>query len=772
MSITENTTIEEWVGENYPIGISIFNDKYRDNNEILYYWLYRVCNGDEEVMKIVADKLFLFGGRILSYRNINGPNRLDLDSFKDDAQIIKLLRKISMSNCYLVSAPEDNIPSIYEAAMKMAITMSRGGGVGVDISKLSPRGAIINNAAKTTSGAVSFMELFDATSALICQNGRRGALMISLSCDHPDIEEFIEVKKDLDKINKANISIRFNDKFMEAAKNNKDFELSFTRKETGETISKIINARELLRKFAQSNWEMGEPGALFWDTATNYNMLCNTPDFHYDGVNPCGELMLPAGGACLLGSLNLSEFVNNPFTSEAEFNFDKFKKTVKIAVRALNEVLDEGAPLHPLEEQRESVKKWRQIGLGIMGLADMLVKMGITYGSEESIELCDSIGFAMDNTAIAASAMLAKEYGSYDGYIEEAVMTTEFFINNTTDYTKRLVKKYGLRNSQLFAIAPTGSIANLIGVSNGVEPIFANSYVRKTESLNEGKETYYKVYTKVVQEYMDKFGLDDESKLPEYFVTALDMDYHKKIDMQSIWQKHIDSSISSTCNIPEDITIEEVEDLYFYAYEKKLKGITVFRNNCSRKGILTTENKKEEVPTTRYNEDITIDEKDLIGKKRKLMTGCGSLHLMANFNKYTGDLVETFLMKGSTGGCNNFMVGLSRMISKAAKKGTSVDEIVDQLSSTGICPSYASRKATKGDTSLGSCCPMAVGYALKEMHKEMLEELKDNIKDIKEEKKEYEYKIEKDENLCPQCGAKLEPIQGCIQCNSCGWTRC
>lgn len=771
MGITENTTIEEWVGENYPIGISIFNDKYRDNNESLYYWLYRVCNGDDEVMKVVADKLFLFGGRILSYRNINGPNRLDLDSDKDNNQIVKLLRKFTMSNCYVTEAPLDDISSIYEAAKKIAITFSRGGGVGVDISKLSPRGAIINNAAKYTTGAVSFMDLFNITSGLIGQSNRRGALMISLSCDHPDIEEFIDVKKDLEKITKANISIRFNDKFMEAAKNNEDFELSFTREETGETISKTINARELLRKFAQSNWEMGEPGALFWDTATSYNMLCNNPNFHYDGVNPCGELMLPAGGACLLGSLNLSEFVKNPFTPEAEFDYDKFKKTVKIAVRALNEVLDEGAPLHPLEEQRESVKKWRQIGLGIMGLADMLIKMGITYGSEESINLCDSIGFAMDNTAIAASAMLAKDYGSYDGYIEEAVMSTEFFINNTTDYTKRLVKKYGLRNSQLFAIAPTGSIANLIGISNGVEPIFANSYVRKTESLNEGKETYYKVYTKVVQEYMDKFGIDDESKLPEYFVTALDMDYHKKIDMQSVWQKHIDSSISSTCNIPEDITIEEVEDLYFYAYEKKLKGITVFRNNCSRKGILSTD-KKEEVPVTEYNKDITIDEKDLIGKKRKLMTGCGSLHLMANFNKYTGDLVETFLMKGSTGGCNNFMVGLSRMISKAAKKGTTVDEIVDQLSSTGICPSYAARKATKGDTSLGSCCPMAVGYALKEMHKEMLEELKDNVKNVKEEKKECKNTIKNDEDLCPQCGAKLETIQGCIQCNSCGWTRC
>ena len=264
-----NMTIEQWL-DNDQLGIDIWNNKYRVNNETLDEWFDRVSGGDEELRQLIIQKKFLFGGRILAGRGFDDVKR-------------------SLSNCYVISPPGDSIESIFECASKLARTFSYGGGCGIDISKLRPNGARVHNAAKTTSGAVSFMDLYSYITGLIGQSGRRGALMISISCDHPDIEEFIEIKNDLDKVTKANISIRMTDKFMEAAENNKDVELKFET-ETGELITKTINARDILMKIAKSNWEMGEPGMLFWDRISNWNLLSNNPEFEYAGVNPCAIL--------------------------------------------------------------------------------------------------------------------------------------------------------------------------------------------------------------------------------------------------------------------------------------------------------------------------------------------------------------------------------------------------------------------------------------------------------------------------------------------------
>ena len=445
-------------------------------------------------------------------------------------------------------------------------------------------------------------------------------------------------------------------------------------------------------------------------------------------MNPCAEEPLPAGGSCLLGSINLSAFVRDPFSEHSYFDFDGLKACVKAAVKALNEVLDEGLPLHPLEEQRESVRQWRQIGLGIMGLADALIKLGLTYGEEEAVAMCDRIGFAMADTAIAASALLAKEEGAYPMCNIGQVMETPYFQANTTEKTRELVKKYGLRNSQLLTIAPTGTLSTMLGISGGIEPIYANYYMRKTESLH-GTDVYYKVYTKIVENYMKQHNIEEDKDLPEYFVTAMTLDYRQRINMQAAWQEHIDASISSTVNVPNSFTKEETENLYLYAYEKGLKGITIFRDGCRRVGILNTqmkEEKKEVTPGEGLKRgEILLVSDDVIGKKRKLITGCGSLHCIALFDPHTGALLETYLSKGSTGGCNNFMVGLSRMISISARGGISIETIVDQLNSSGSCPSYTARKVTRGDTSKGSCCPMAVGNALMDMYREMQEELKE-----------------------------------------------
>lgn len=745
-------TVQEWLGTENQLGQDIWERKYRYENETFDEWINRVSGGNSEIANLIKEKKFLFGGRILANRGLENKGR-----------------KISLSNCYVIEPPEDNIESIFDCAKKLARTYSYGGGCGVDISKLSPRGAKVNNAAKETTGSVSFMDLYSMVTGLIGQAGRRGALMLSLSCEHPDLEEFIGIKSDLDRVTKANISIRITDKFMAAVKNKTPFTLSFTRLETGETITKEIDAYEMFHKMCEMNWDYAEPGMLFWDRINNWNLLSCDDEFEYAGTNPCAEEPLPAGGSCLLGSINLAEFA-----CDTGFDFESFKHCVKSSVIALNEVLDEGLPLHPLKEQRESVYDWRQIGLGIFGLADLLIKLGIKYGSPEAIDLCDMIGHTMADMAIKTSAVLAKEYGVYPKYKPEAVEQSAFYSKNALGETKELVESFGLRNSQLLTIAPTGSLSTMLGVSGGIEPIFANYYTRKTESL-KGHDEYYKVYTPIVKEYMDKHGLKDDSELPDYFVTAQTLDYKNRIYMQSIWQSHIDASISSTVNVPNDFTVEQVEGLYMTAWDAGLKGVTIFRDGCKRAGILTIKENVEDIVEKphRLERGMIIKADDnCIGKKRTLRTGCGTLHCEAFFDPDNGQLLETYFSKGSSGGCNNFMIGLSRMISLAARGGIDVYSIVDQLKSSGICPSYAVRTATKHDTSKGSSCPVAIGNALLEMYEEMMDEV--GFSDIEE--KELEVITPKivpvSKAKCPQCGGELVFEGGCNTCKNCGWSKC
>ena len=751
--------VEEWLGKENQLGIDIWKKKYQRNGESFEDWLDRVSGGDADVAELIADKKFLFGGRILSNRGI------------DD-------EKVTYSNCYVISPPEDNIESIYDTAKKLARTYSYGGGCGIDISKLAPCGAKVNNQAKSTSGAVSFMDTFSQVTEQIGQNGRRGALMISIDCTHPDLEKFITIKSDLNKVTSANISVRVTDRFMVAVKNDEDWELYYKRNETGEEIKKTVKARDIFDLLCHNNWNYAEPGILYWDRITNWNLVSNDKGFEYAGVNPCAEEPLPAGGSCLLGAINLAAFVRN-----GKFDWDDFNRTVNIAVKALNNVLDEGLERHPLAEQRKTVRDWRQIGLGIMGLADMLIKLGIEYGSPDSITLCDAIGYSMARNAIVASADIAGYAGCYDKYNEQYVTTSPFFaehIKPDDEEAWSFVEANGLRNSQLLTIAPTGSISTMIGVSGGIEPIFANYYERTTKSLH-GHDEVYKVYTPIVKEYMDAHGIKDELGLPSYFVTSATIPIKRRIDMQSVWQKHIDASISSTVNLPNEATVDDVKDLYMYAWEKHLKGITVYRAGCKRAGILNADTKKDDEPKLETSSTIlprgSIIEpsNDLIGKKRKIQTGCGSLHVLAFFDPIDGNLQEVYFNKGSTGGCANFMTGLSRMVSLLCRAGVDIMTIKDQLDSTGVCPSYATRKATHHDTSKGSCCPMAIGNALVEMYNEMQSELDDKEDEEKPVKKTPVEPI-KDVNvrqqLCPECGEPLVFEGGCCTCKSCGYTKC
>lgn len=676
--------------------------------------------------------------------------------------------KITYSNCYVLGAPEDNLESIFSCNAKLGRTYSYGGGVGIDISKLAPAGAKVRNAAKESSGAVSFMDLFSMTTGLISQNGRRGALMISMACDHPDIEAFIDVKKDLEKVTKANISVRMTDEFMEAAKNNESFILSFTRKETGETIEKVVSARDVLMKLAYNNWDMGEPGILFWDRISKWNLLSEYENFEYAGTNPCAEEPLPAGGSCLLGSVNLSEYVS----PSGKFMFDEFASDVYEITVAMNNVLDEGLELHPLQEQRDCVREWRQIGIGVMGVADMLIKMGIRYGSGGATAICDKIAEELLNSAMLSSCMLAKQNGkSFPMFDYEWLSSSPFYRDNVRPDVDRLIREYGLYNSQLLTIAPTGTLSTMLGISGGIEPIFAYSYNRKTESLH-GKDKVYDQSPTIVKEYMQKHDLNDFDLLPEYFVTAKDLDYEQRVSMQSVWQDHIDASISSTVNLPYDATPEDVYNIYMKAYEMGLKGITVFRDGCRRASILTTspkveESKLETISENRFNSIVPVSRKTMgitHGNTYCKKCACGTMYITINRDE-GGNIVETFVNTDKGGICKANIAAVNRLVSLSLRSGVKVDEIVDQIK--GIdCPACRISKKNGNHIDGMSCADIIA---------RTIHEFADANIPIAPVTVQFDDKVQSEPHraeACPECGVAIVHDGGCIRCPECGWSKC
>ena len=730
-------TVEQWLGESNKLGIDIWHNKYQHNNETFDEWLNRVSGGNEQVKQLIIEKKFLPGGRILSNRGVT-------DS------------KVTYSNCYVISPPEDNIESIYDCCKNLARTYSYGGGCGIDISKLAPAGAKVHNQARSTSGAVSFMETFSQVTAQIGQNGRRGALMISIDCHHPDLLEFIDIKTKPDSVTKANISVRVTDDFMQAVKDDREWVMSFTRPETGETITKVERAVDIFNKLCQNNWDWAEPGILFWDRIENWNLLSNNDEFHYAGTNPCAEEPLPAGGSCLLGSMNLAAFV-----SDEKFDFADFRISVYIAVQALNDILEEGLSLHPLKEQRNSVSDWRQIGLGIMGLADMLIKLKIPYDSEEARDLCDDIAYMMSNEALFMSSKIAEEKGSYTKY-DNRVMETPYFRAHADSITYDTVLRYGLRNSQLLTIAPTGTLSTMLGISGGIEPIFANSYTRKTESLH-GHDEFYKVYTPIVQEYMDKYGLKDESELPEWFVTSSDIAPKDRIAMQDVWQNSIDASISSTINLPETATVEDIKDIYMTAWEMGLKGVTVFRNGCKRTGILTTDSKDvktctDEIKTPKYNYITPVSRKTIgttHGNTYCKKCACGTLYITLNRDD-EGNVVESFIHTSKGGICQANTSAVNRLVSLCMRSGVKTDEIIDQLK--GITCGACTKAVSNGIKLDGISCPDILARTLTEFCKPA------------DEKKPIEKPT--NQEYCPECGEPIIHDGGCVQCMNCGWSKC
>lgn len=764
-------TVQEWLGEENKLGQDIWERKYRYNDETFDEWLNRVSNNNDDLKRIIKEKKFLFGGRTLANRGTN--------------------KKGSFSNCYSRGYVKDNLEDLMKASTDIALTFKAQGGQGISLSKLRPKGCGINNGQFESDGIIPFMEIYNRTTESISQGGsRKGALIMTLDIWHKEAEDFIKIKSEEGRIQKANLSLEIDDEFMECVKkyyhSGEIITKTIRRAYMGNIVEYEVTPINLYKLMMEKAYDWAEPGCIYTNRFRNYNLMEYDKEYSIETCNPCGEQPLPKHGACNLGSINLSEFVTNPYTSNAYFDTEDFIQTVRIAVEALDVVLDENMNNHPLEEQKNMAFNYRNIGLGIMGLHDLLVKLGMKYGSEESKNFVDSMMELMFKTSVIKSSELAKEKGTFPKYSSSVLSSRIIRYHFSPMEIESLhINEYGLRNCSLLSIAPSGSIGTMLNISTGCEPFFQLSYKRKTESLN-GKDTYYDVYITTALEYMD---INNTKQLPDYFNTSSQIKWKDRIDIQSVLQGHVDTAISSTINLPNECTLEEIEKLYLYAWEKGLKGVTIFRDGCKRIGILTSKDTSDKVKIKKDIENkklgrgmIIKADDNCIGRKRTLHTGCGTLHCEAFFDPDNGQLLETYFSKGSSGGCNNFMIGLSRAISLASRGGIDIYSIVDQLKSSGTCPSYAVRTVTKHDTSKGSSCPVAIGNALLDMYNEIMNDLDDNeeqdiknqsetltLKDVNTSKKE----TLKNKNIkCPECGGNLVFEGGCNTCKDCGWSKC
>ncbi|MEM6596380.1 MAG: adenosylcobalamin-dependent ribonucleoside-diphosphate reductase, partial [Pseudomonadota bacterium] len=484
-------------------------------------------------------------------------------------------RSVTLFNCFVMGTIPDSMGGIFDMLKEAALTMQQGGGIGYDFSTIRPKGADVKGVAADASGPLSFMDVWDAMCRTIMSAGsRRGAMMATMRCDHPDIEEFITAKQDSARLRMFNLSVLVTDDFMAAVKAKGDWELKFD----GKTY-KTVKAVELWDLIMRSTYDFAEPGVIFIDRINEANNLgyCET----ISATNPCGEQPLPPYGACLLGSINLARLVADPFEKGAKLDEAALSELVGTAVRMMDNVVD--ASRFPLPEQAAEAQAKRRIGLGVTGLADALLMVGERYGSEEAARLTERWLHAIARAAYLASVELAKEKGAFPLFDADAYLASGAMEQMDED-VRDAIREHGIRNALLTSIAPTGTISLYAGnVSSGIEPVFAYSYTRKVLQ-KDGSKTEEEVVDYAVQMWREKHG---EAELPEYFVNAQTLAPLDHVRMQAAAQKWVDSSISKTINCPEDISFEEFKEVYMAAWDQGCKGCTTYRPNDVTGSVLS-----------------------------------------------------------------------------------------------------------------------------------------------------------------------------------------
>ena len=688
---------------------------------------------------LLEDWRFIPGGRIM-----HGAGREDAN------------RRPTLSNCYVIPVLEDSIEGIYQCLAESAQVYRTGGGVGTDLSILRPKGAPVNATIDTSPGVTAFMNLFSESTNAISQAGRRGALMLTLRVDHPDIEDFIRIKSDAGrtKVQHANVSVLLTDEFMEGVELDADFPLRW-----GGKVYRTVKAKELWDLIIKHAHASAEPGLIFWDRMKAYhNVEYAAP---LSSTNPCAEQPLANYTACNLGNLNLSKYVR-----DGRWDMPALLNDVHTAVRFLDNVITYNQDNHALDQIKYAVDADRRVGLGITGLADALVRMDIKYDSDDALQTVDFVMNEIRNEAYRQSVQLAKERGAFPLFDKKKIKQSEFY-KSLPDSIRHAIQKHGLRNSTLLTCPPVGTGSIVGQCSSGIEPIFCTSYNRRVKQSDGETFEDYKVYHPLIKEL---YG--DDSDLPEHVVVAHDIDPFFRVKMQGVIQEYVDTSISSTINLAQDVSVETVSSIYIEAYRQGLKGVTVYREG-SREGILQTEDFADgESDSEKESEKGLLPrERPAIthGTTEKIVTGYGNLYVTVNED--AKGIAEVFATLGKSGSDTHAQTqALCRVISLALRSGVAVDEIVKTLK--GI----AGSRPVWYDGVQYLSMPDAIAKSI-ERYK-----LRGDRRD-KEGKqviagKATEYSRDGEETTlipatCPACG---EPTlfyeNGCKVCKSCGYSEC
>jgi len=729
--MTEEQT-KQWFSNE--LGYDIWNNKYKYKDECLVDSINRWSNNNNTIYQLIFDQKWLPAGRTLSNRGI--------------------VEGGSYSNCYSRGFIGDDLIDIMKAGTDLALTYKAEGGQGVSLSKIRPKGTSIRGLYQS-DGIVPWMELYNTITKSISQGGsRKGALMISLNVWHKEAETFIKIKDDLGSITKANLSLEIDDEFINCVEDNIT-SIYEHRDYDSESIMYEVNPTELYNLIIKQAWKSAEPGVLFTNRFRNYNLMEFVDEYVIETCNPCGEQPLPKHGSCNLAAINLSEYVLNPFTDKARFDNDAFKNHIYHYIMAMDDIIEENMDRHPLPEQREVAHNYRNIGLGVMGYADMLIKLRMKYGSKEAITFSKTIFRTLFRGAVFASNKLAKERGTFPGY-DGRIFDSEIIKNHFSQKEIDLLKIDGLRNASILSIAPTGSISTMLNVSGGIEPVFAFSHYRQTENINGGE--IYKVYAGIAKEYFDLFP--EETELPDYFVSSYDIDWRDRVNTQKVIQNSVDTAISSTVNLPRDIELEEIHDLYIEAWKARLKGITIYRDG-SREGILTTEasstqelqiKRPEAIPCDIHNVSIEGEQWTIIiGVLNKIPY---EVFAFKNRNIHIKDVENAELVKEKDeDGKNHYSITSDNVdiINLSELYQTGEEEFITRL---------ISRLVRLGE----------IKTVIKDAEK-TYKHLNTFVSVIKRVLSKYTDSISIEE-LCPECGEPLIMSEGCKKCEACGYSKC
>ena len=674
-------------------------------------------------------------------------------------------RKVTLFNCFVMGTVPDDMGGIFDMLKEAALTMQQGGGIGYDFSTIRPKGALVKGVAADASGPLSFMDVWDSMCRTIMSAGsRRGAMMATLRCDHPDIEDFIAAKSDPARLRMFNVSVLVTDPFMAAVKADDDWDLVFEGR-----IYKTLSARKLWDQIMQSTYEFAEPGVIFIDRINQANNLsyCET----IAATNPCGEQPLPPYGACLLGSINLARLVEAPFERGAQLSAAALQDLVGTAVRMMDNVVD--ASNFPLEAQELEARNKRRIGLGVTGLADALLMLGLRYGSEAAARQTEDWLHAIARAAYLASVQLAKEKGAFplfeaDPYLASGAM------QGMDEDVRAEIATHGIRNALLTSIAPTGTISLYAGnVSSGIEPVFAYAYTRKVLQ-KDGSRSEEEVVDYAVQMWRDKFG---DADLPDYFVNAQTLAPKDHVKMQAAAQKWVDSSISKTINCPEDISFEAFKEVYSAAYESGCKGCTTYRPNAVTGSVLSVSGSSETTPETDQGAEVIymsepLDRPQALeGQTYKLKWPDSehAIYLTVNDVVVNGHRrpFEVFI---NSKNMEHFAwtVALTRMISAVFRRGGDVSFVVEELKAVFDPRGGAWIKGKYIPSILA-----AIGGVL-ETHMVAIGFLEGEGLGLKQDPQAVMPAGASGKGkACSSCGQyDLRMVEGCMTCASCGYSKC